>query len=297
MTVHNPNFERDATPVDPELLDDLELLWNRNRVGHMGHWEYMVPEGLDLWASFIENHPEYYLPAEEMSVIQTAVSEGIGDHIKGPVSVISLGPGSLVTKDIALAECFDTRTFDMVDNSDEILGVASKTVAEKKPGWEQATHQNNFYKSLPETEFQPVIIMCGQTLFNVEGPSHKFPKAQVVNRLKALRRSGATLIMPQDATDDEIKIRTAYQGQRKFALNVLEHAGQKGDMEFDVRWHRDTRCLAHLYTSRAQGEHWHFNSSWKPTRELFAEAAQEAGYSRSKIYGHNGMTLPIFDPA
>lgn len=272
---------------------DLADLFARRRCGHMGHWEYDVPDGPRLWQEFLGKHPEYYLPREELEVIDQAVSH-IGALIQGPVSIVSLGPGSLVRKDLALAKAFQTASFHIVEGASDSLRLSRAEVECANPEWLVTAHQGDFYELLPPTPARPVATLFGQTLFNLEGPASEPPDRSLKTNLEALRRPGQLLIVAQDSTQDSDKIEAAYRGQNEFALNVLKQAGLDHDaFGFDVEWHPESHCLAHYFTKGPA--RWHFNSSWKLPKDRFLDIADQAGYRLIESYSKNGMALSVLE--
>tara|TARA_X000001036_G_C20677556_1_gene804738 strand:+ start:1605 stop:2630 length:1026 start_codon:yes stop_codon:yes gene_type:complete len=300
--------------------------------GGLGEREYSDPEheddpvrGAELWVEFLNEHPEYYIPAAEIALVERATHE-IPNIIPEPVILCFLGIGNddiFRQKDIKLTSVFNkviaAATYDL---SRQYLTTSMPVMEENLPdNTPYSTNRIDFFTkgfTVPRPNDQKdavaVATMFGGTIVNAPVERDKndnllTPEKSIRSHFKAVRGSlkkGDFFIVTQDANTDAKKIEAAYAGQTRFASN-LAHAIKRDtpfkeiDTEntaFRVEFDKNSGILAHYLTLDFRNgdngpQEMLINSSPKVAQETFKDWAKKEKFDTVKTFEENGVCLHI----
>ena len=274
----------------------------------------------------MDGHPEYYIRATETELIDRAAAE-INKLVAEPVAFALLGTGdedALRRKDLRFVGEFKRvsaiTAFDINPTYvQQALSVLTTEFGNKVDVGARRTDifdKRGIHASRGNTEYTKLVTtMFGATLFNVgvqrDDSGHLVvPKAEILERLKALRKSlhfGDVFITTHDGNMDAEKVEAAYRGQTAFATNLahrirrdtpfknIDAEGAKFRVEFD----QASGILGHYLTLDFDGDgdeqEYLFNISVKVPKEEYLKWCAEAGFKATLSLEENGVHLHVLE--
>lgn len=297
------NIEKKYKYDEQDLYNkDFDDLVCEKRKGHMGQWEYNNLS-MSLWNKFLkENYNYYYIPKNEIELIQKYSYLSSSLLVNEPVTLISRGPGTLFYKKEAefLKSLRNIQSIVYIDSCQGALDVSYASGKKLYPQIQHHLIQNDFYEPTlryPVSGIQ-INICFGLTFLNIEGdPEKEVPKERFIRKLKNIRRQmndGDQLVTVLDHNEYANSIEKAYARQGAFAKTMLKKYGgiDPNAVDFCVKFFDDSRLLSHgfkfkrdyiLHSSQGaktfkKGDVLWFNNSFKPSLNQAKQWIEEAGF-------------------
>ncbi len=309
------------------FTQDVIALKTGQREGHLGQWEYSLPEspddpvrGAELWAKFLESTPEYYIMASEAELVEQA-AEKIPSLIEEPVAFALLGIGTvpaLERKDLKIVEKFkhvpNITAFDINPEYIEkgIPAIREKFTQSIVGGFITDLFQHGF--EAPRGRGQNtrlVATMFGATLFNV-GAERDYvgrlvvPETTIRTNLREIRKSlkkGDLFITTHDGNMDPKKVEASYRKQTEFATNLAHRIKRDTPYksinpdasEFRVEFDQKSGVLGHYLTFDFDGDgkiqEYLANISLKVPEDRFLAWCRKEKFKTTLSLATNGVHL------
>lgn len=334
MTMHIQSLQKNYA-YNEAFARDAQDFFSARRLGHMGTWRYSEPmynsdvvNGMHHWAEFVKTAragSDYYVVNEELEVINN-LSQIISSEIKGPVTLIDMGPGSkeaLLEKIGPFLRNLETKKYVGVDIVKECLDRIEVCLQDNFPSINFHGCNKDFYNEriTYPVEGTPVMVMVGQTIFNLpinpfdlKKPSEK--TIQHLKRFKSYLGSNGYLIVTQDCNLDGDDLYKAYMTEADFNLNMLHrikrdlpvHGNYNPDgFSFEPYWIPETGAAAHTYVAREnmnfsiadeafsieKGQRFFMHNTYKFSCAAFQKMAHAAGFSVQSSHLSNTRRMAI----
>jgi len=273
-----------------------------NNSGSMGKYEY-EDSSMPIWVDFLKKNRHYYYPPinEPVVILKAAPSsaEKIG---RGPITLVSRGCGTkFLEKEGALVRHLkDIVRVIYIDRAESALQQSLEEGRRLIPEAEHIIINHDMFD--PDLRYEvigkEVNALFGLTLANVKGFINDGPpKKDYQDKILAMQTQmspGAHFLVTGDTNQDKRSNETAYAGQTRFALSMLERYGIDISADFEVEYHPDAYILAHYFvfnkkminkvlTSKGtktfyKGDKIHFNSSAKLPENVQIDWTEQMGF-------------------
>lgn len=253
--------------------------------------------------------PEYYLTRTELAIMDTAI-EDMCDHIGPHVLLIEFGSGSGLKTRKLLEHLDQPSAYVPVEISRDTLLDSVANFRGRFPGLEImpvcADFTDDF--TLPEPnlpQLRNVVYFPGSTIGNFEPPD----ALALLKQMHKLVCAGGGVLLGVDLRKDPAVLERAYNDEAgvtaEFNKNMLVRINRELDADFDLDafrhravWNSDESCIEmRLISQRDQtvtvaGESIPFEkdefiiteTSYKLTRDWFAELAGQAGFRVAEVW-------------
>lgn len=232
---------KDASTVDSRFLADMQDLFAKRRVAHIGNYRYSQPNyehdivnGLAIWNRISERAKQggkYYIFSDEVEMIAQNFPE-IESLLPDELVLVDLGPGSKEAITDKIGSVIGTLRgkiveYIAVDLVPDILTNAEAVFTNKFPSIKFSEIQGDMFEPLSLPAEKPRLsVVFGQTLFNVDINPHsgEEAKSRIVKMLSGLRhnlRPEDKLVIPQNCSEKLDELMDAYWEQKEIWENLM----------------------------------------------------------------------------
>lgn len=305
---------------DQNFAKDIRDFFSERRSGHVGIWRYSEPlfegdrvNGMWHWGEYIRKAKEgnaYYVPEGEIQGLR-ALLKNIGQHVKGDVAVVDMGPGSedaLMGKVMPIVRATGAHQYIGVDIVPECLQRIQESLKSKAPDIAFSGICADFYQERVRLPVDTTLVMAilGQTIINlpIDPRVENLPDMVLESyfkRFHAHLNGCGYLIAAQDTNQNEADFHDAYMTGADFHLNLLHRI--KRDLpvsenfdpdafDFKITFFKETGAMAYTYVcqkpmkfeledevfSLAAGQAFYLHNSYKFKSDRFVKIANAAGF-------------------
>jgi len=311
-----------------DFKQDILDLFDRKRGGHVQHWLYTDSRrgdqsGADLWRAFTRSSRAYYIPRDEVALIQEYAPTMVASSDADTVVDFGVGSRAAIRSKVMpiIRRLQNARLYVGVDISEAFLTNANNIVRQEAPALEVNTHHRDFHAGpIACGGDKRLGLLFGCSVTNqemMEGDG--FPRRAILRNLRDFKDhlgKGSELLVTYDMNHHGDQVTNAYRSAdwsrhvTGLTYDVARLLQKGGDFDpaawrHEMIWNDQVKVLHHcIVAEKAQtleldNRTYQFNqherfvaaNNFKFSHELFSDLCQEAGFISAQSAAHKSIVL------
>lgn len=311
-----------------DFRSDIIDLFERRCGGHVQHWLYSDQTrgqltGSELWRAFTHSSRAYYIPNDEIELIQKHGNALLAESQADAVVDFGVGSERVVRSKVMpiVNGLSNVRIYAGVDISAAMLKKAATAMTAERPDMTVETHEADFHGSplrLTGSKRLGLIFGCSVTNQNSrEGDG--FPRAEIAENLRDFQKhlgAGSELLVTYDANPDPTHAMSAYDNPywsrhvTGLMYDVARELKVAGDFNpaawsHEIRWDEAAKVIHQCVVAEReqtlvmddreyrfrQGERFVAVNNYKFPELVFRGLCEDAGYTVGRSAALKTMRL------